>query len=282
MPSERERLVSRANKIRTIDAQKIIQRIEKTNDPALRRELIKKILYTLPHTAHTIPVGHILHRAIKLPEEVRPQHVSRLSYPPVHKVQDFGRCNLPENPVLYLAAHQHNALFEIQPEVGTKFAFSQWQVVREIAAVPLGYSFKERLSMHQNPEHFHSLLADFGRGFDYIQKHFNKWFGHLGNDFYEVTSTLTDTIFEDKMHVEEGLPDYSEFLAIMYRSRRFFEVSGGATADNITLCSASVDAGDVVPIGAQFCQVTQLEGGGIGGQFLSQTTSIDGDILVWE
>ncbi|WP_125133730.1 hypothetical protein [Falsiruegeria mediterranea] len=276
------KLINSAKKINVAEAQRAMRIIERTPNLELRKKQIRRAVQALPQVGNVVSVGQILFRASLLADDERPESVGRLSYPPEDKIKSFGRCNLPENPVLYTAAHEGAALLEVQPKVGTKCVISQWQATRVIVAIPLGYSADELVIQPEGMEYRRELYASYGKGFDQIHSRFNQWFGHLGEVFYEITATLTNILFEDPVHVDEKNPGYSGRMAVQYRSRRFAEVSGGQRADNVTICKASVDAGDVVPIAAHHCEVTKADGGRIDVKILSRTTSIEGDRLVWE
>lgn len=82
--------------------------------------------------------GIMLFRARIVAE--RPKSIVELGIPPPDKVADFGRANLPGQPVLYLNTLRNAVFFEVSPAAGAHLAVSHWESVADLLMFPVGYS----------------------------------------------------------------------------------------------------------------------------------------------
>lgn len=96
---------------------------------------IKELLeYSRPHFRHLILEGsfpELVRLSINqdiLGENRRIKNISYLKYPPADKVSRFGRCNLPEQSVLYAGFMRPTILNELKPKTGTLITSSTWKI----------------------------------------------------------------------------------------------------------------------------------------------------------
>lgn len=104
-------------------------------------EYLKELLLPLVH-AYSVPstftnVHEPLYRAVRLPR--KQTMISELGCPPIECV-NFGRANLPGNPVFYASAGCHSTIMELKPNQGDRFAISKWRTKTNLALLCVGYA----------------------------------------------------------------------------------------------------------------------------------------------
>jgi len=202
-----------------------------------------------------IPKGRILYRVRKLDHDDKcPQFEAEISYPPADKKYiSQGRCNAENKEVLYLAAHQDIAISEAQLEEGDLFILSKWKVNTGFMCTRWGYSVNELINMIGEREREAAIIyySDFGASFEYIHKHFNKWFTDPSDKYYQYTGMITETIIDKEFHLEERL--LHDRMGLAYKSVQFI----GQTADNLVLSKKAADDKVVTPFAVAYCRMNK-------------------------
>jgi hypothetical protein len=118
--------------------------IQRKDIDTLKRHLRHKIGgYIVASTP--MRTDNVLFRGVKC--EVRPEAVSRISYPPARFVTENGRLNRVANPIFYASKAAPSVFFEIHAAKGDTIALSRWKVTEQLWMHNLGYhpSALERL-----------------------------------------------------------------------------------------------------------------------------------------
>jgi hypothetical protein len=91
---------------------------------------------------YVVAVKHItansrVHRGVSCP--VRPDTISRISYPPVNRVTALQRLNREGQPRFYCSAAAPAVFFELRAKQGDLIALSEWEVTEPLWMHNLGY-----------------------------------------------------------------------------------------------------------------------------------------------
>jgi hypothetical protein len=84
-----------------------------------------------------ISAGNLVYRGV--PWHCRPDLISQVSYPPLDKVDQFGRLNRPGQSVFYASCAPPGVFYELKAREGDRIAFSEWEVMKPLWIHDLGY-----------------------------------------------------------------------------------------------------------------------------------------------
>ena len=100
----------------------------------IEKQILRMLDYTIPFFAHLVltDIFPEIHRLTVnkrvLGNNKRIRDIKFLKYPPTDKVSRYGRCNYPNQSILYSSFLEFTALNETQPRKGDLITESKWRV----------------------------------------------------------------------------------------------------------------------------------------------------------
>lgn len=262
----------------------LITNLRRTQSNEQKQKYIFDLIGSIPHIARIIRTDQYVYRANKV--EDKPVAVSRISYPPSEMVNiPQGRCNDQGNSVFYCSVDPAAALFEISPQKGDLISLSKWKIEERVSARIIGYSEKE-LNSEFNGIGSKSISSSDVEIYDYINKYFDNWFRSPSEQFYELTSIISEKLLNGG--TLKPKPGYNpteplhDNIAVLYPSIAWDKSDASQPAHNIVLSQKAVDDGVVKPVEVIFGDIGHVELGSVSFNETLTTTNISSENIYWE
>jgi hypothetical protein len=217
--------------------------IQRKDIDTLKRHLRQKIGgYTVACTP--MKTDNLLFRGVKC--NVRPEVVSRISYPPARFVTENGRLNRSGKAIFYASKAAPSVFFEIHAAKGDTIALSQWKVREQLWMHNLGYhhSALKRLGTAVEPRSRLAYpISNETKFNDRLRQALSLACTvdvHKGNEYlYKLSIAINELMFDGAEPLRIDLPDgprESRAVGTVYPAMKLRGV-----ADNVAIWPKFVD-----------------------------------------
>jgi hypothetical protein len=205
-------------------------------------ELLEKIRFLhrgFTFQAPIFPEGTLIYRAVRISQ--RPEHKSRVGYPPLSAVRSDGRLNKSGEVMFYGALNQFaSCLQECSWQIGEFFAISAWLTTKRMTFNHLGYSAAvlEKLKSNRDLPFFAKTQQDSERNVlirEWQARVFTQQVAAGQEKLYRLPIALKEFALSRMVQTEPHAANI--FSGVIYPS-----VAMWLLADNIAILTSEVDS----------------------------------------
>lgn len=253
------------------EAKQWIKRVQNIDIRNRNIDVLKRDIDFFPNGFRMVGIpiskGETIYRARI--QDNKPNEVSDLSYPPKHRVGEFGRANRPHNPIFYASSGGAAAVFEQNPNPGDNVAILKWRLKEEITLSKIGYSDEVLRRLNSSRDKVDipgGLIPDFeSPGNSILREFLAKIFTRRVQEDQKHRHKLTAAIAE--MYTKSG-----EIDGILYPT-----VEMWGNQDNLAIETQVVDQ-VLEPVSAEYIEIQKRDDKQIKTDDLDTcTTIVDGE-----